>query len=101
MARERRPTLKYSFKTVKDKKGKEGYQYTGTQKDGTTFTSKKYSTEQSARSDVSSQRDEDWLKKQREKYRKKYKDVKKLNPEKIRSFKPKKPVTGMLEAQGY
>jgi len=80
MAREKPPTLKYSFKTVKDKDGKEGYQYTGTQKDGTTFTSKKYSTEQSARSDVRSQSDEDWLKKQRVKYEKKYKNVKKWKP---------------------
>ena len=44
---------------------------------GTTFTSKKYSTEQSARSDVSRQRDADWLKKQRVKYRKKYKMARK------------------------
>jgi len=48
--------MKYSFKKVKGSKGKEGYQYTGTLKDGTTFTSKKYSTEQSARADVDRQR---------------------------------------------
>ena len=30
------PKLKYSFKKEKDKKGKEGYRYTGKQKDGTT-----------------------------------------------------------------
>lgn len=65
MAKNIRPTLKYSFKASKDKDGKDGYVYTGKQKDGTTFTSKKYSTEQSAREDVSRQRDSDWLKKQR------------------------------------
>ena len=48
--------MKYSVKKVKDSKGKEGYQYTGTLKDGTTFTSKKYATEQSARGDVDRQR---------------------------------------------
>ena len=48
--------MKYSVKKDKDSKGKEGYQYTGTLKDGTTFTSKKYSSEQSARDDVNDQR---------------------------------------------
>ena len=59
------PRLKYSFKASKDKDGKDGYVYTGTQKDGTTYTSKKYSTEQSAREDVSRQRNQGWLKKQK------------------------------------
>jgi hypothetical protein len=59
------PRLKYSYKKEKDKKGKEGYRYTGKQKDGTTFTSKLHSTEQSARGDVSDQRYKHWLKKKR------------------------------------
>jgi len=59
------PRLKYSFKASKDKDGKDGYVYTGTQKDGTAYTSKKYSTEQSAREDVSRQRNQGWLKKQK------------------------------------
>tara|TARA_R110002051_G_scaffold170172_1_gene240843 strand:- start:1138 stop:1710 length:573 start_codon:yes stop_codon:yes gene_type:complete len=59
------PRLKYSFKASKDKAGKDGYVYTGTQKDGTAYTSKKYSTEQSAREDVSNQRNQGWLKKQK------------------------------------
>ena len=90
MAREVRPTLRYSFKASKDKDGKDGYVYTGKQKDGTTFTSKKYSTEQSARTDVSSQRDEDWLKKQRVKYKEKYKNVKKWKPKVAPKATPKK-----------
>ena len=59
------PRLKYSFKVSKDKDGKDGYVYTGTQKDGTAYTSKKYSTEQSAREDVSRQRNQGWLNKQK------------------------------------
>jgi hypothetical protein len=59
------PRLKYTFKASKDKDGKDGYVYTGTQKDGTAYTSKKYSTEQSAREDVSRQRNQGWLKKQK------------------------------------
>ena len=48
--------MKYSVKKGKDAEGNTWYQYTGTLKDGKTFTGKKYSSEQSARNDVSDQR---------------------------------------------
>ena len=48
--------MKYSVKKGKDAKGNTWYQYTGTLKDGKTFTGKKYASEQSARGDVSDQR---------------------------------------------
>ena len=47
--------MKYSVKKGKNAKGNTWYQYTGTLKDGKTFTGKKYSSEQSARNDVNKQ----------------------------------------------
>ena len=73
--------MKYSVKKGKDAKGKVWYQYTGTLKDGKTFTSKKYSSEQSARGDVSDQRNA-------------------YMAEGNLPSKKKKPVKGMLEERG-
>ena len=73
--------MKYSVKKGKDAKGNSWYQYTGTLKDGKTFTGKKYSSEQSARNDVNKQQ---------------YSHMAKGNI----SSKKKKPVKGMLEERG-